>query len=131
MYIRFITQFINENNETEYGIFNAIDYAIDHSLTQDEDVIKLKEIRKWFSTYLKKPDRFSNAKNKNPASVSLSWFKHSAEIDIGKMYEVKDILAKYDLTIEVVTIKNPGYIVYEDEHQVSAIPFKSDVKKVL
>jgi hypothetical protein len=72
----------------------------------------------------------SNAQNKSPTPVSLSWFKDSAKVDIIKMYEVKDILAKYDLIVELLTTRKPGYIIYEDEHQVSAVPFKSDLKKV-
>jgi len=130
MYIRFITQFVDQKGEATHGIFNAIDYIIDNALTQNEDVIRLKEIRKWFGTYLKKPDRFSNSGNKNPAAISLSWFKDSAKVDIEKMYEVKAILANYDLLVEQVASKTPGYIVYEDEHQISAIPFKADAKRV-
>jgi hypothetical protein len=59
MYLRFTTQFINEINETEFGIFNAIAFVIADSLTEDEDVEKLKKIEKWFSKNLKKPDRFN------------------------------------------------------------------------
>jgi len=91
----------------------------------------LKVLTGWFNTYLEKPDRFSNAKNKNAAPVALSWFKDSAKEHIEKMYELKEILMKYELIIEIVAIKNPGYIVYEDEYQISAIPFKNDAKRVL
>ena len=86
---------------------------------------------KWFDKYLDKPDRFSNASNKNPSAISLSWFKDSAKIDIQKIFEVREILLKYGIVVEMVTSKNPGYIVYEDQYQASAIPFKNDRKKVL
>ena len=131
MYVRFTAQFINEIDKIEFGIFNAVAFVIANNLTENDDVEKLKKLNKWFSNYLKKPDRFSNAQNKNPKSVSLSWFKDSSKTDIMKMHEIKDILAKYDLTVEMIATKTPGYIIYEDEHQVSAIPFRSDLKKVL
>jgi hypothetical protein len=86
---------------------------------------------KWFEKYLAKPGRFSNANNKNPSAISLSWFKDSAKMDIQKIFEVREILQKYGIVIEMVTSKNPGYIVYEDDYQISAIPFKNDRKRVL
>ncbi len=131
MYVRFITSFINENGDVETGIFNALAFIRDNSLTKDDDVKSLTALMKWFNRYLAKPDRFSNSGNKNPAAISLSWFKDTAKTDIQKIFELKEILLKYEITLEMVTSKNPGYIVYEDKHQISAIPFKSDRKKVL
>jgi len=131
VYVRFITSFINENGDVETGIFNALAFIRDNSLTKDDDVKSLTALMKWFNRYLAKPDRFSNSGNKNPAAISLSWFKDTAKTDIQKIFELKEILLKYEITLEMVTSKNPGYIVYEDKHQISAIPFKSDRKKVL
>ncbi len=79
MYVRFITQFINEDGEPEAGIFQAAGYIRSHSFTHDDDVAKLKLLNGWFNTYLEKPNRFSNATNKSPASISLSWYKDSAK----------------------------------------------------
>lgn len=130
MYIRFTTKFVNEYGETHTGIFSALRFIREWSLTQDEDVNKLKDLRDWFNANLEAPDRFSNATNKNPAAISLSWFKDSSKEHIKKIYEIRYILEKYGIMIEVLTTKNPGYIIYEDEHQVSAIPFRNDRKKV-
>jgi hypothetical protein len=130
VYVRFITSFVNEAGEIETGIFNALAFIRDHSLTIDDDVNKLTVLMKWFNRYLAKPDRFSNSGNKNPAAIALSWFKDTAKTDIQKIFDLKEILLKYEIVIEMVTSKKPGYIVYEDKHQVSAIPFKSDRKQV-
>lgn len=130
MYIRFITRFINEYNETETGIFQALKFIRDHSTTRDEDVRILKDLKDWFDANLEAPDKFSNASNKNPAAISLSWFKDSSKEHIKKIYEIGDILYKYSIVIEVITTRSPGYIVYEDNYQVSAVPFKTDRKKV-
>jgi hypothetical protein len=122
---------MNDDNQVEVGIFHALAFIRDHHSTQDEDRRKLKGITGWFNTYLEKPTMFSNAKNKNPAAISLSWYKDSAKEHIRKMHEVISILVKYELIVEIVTTKNPGYIVFEDEHQVSAVPFRKDVQMVL
>jgi len=132
MYLRFTTQFINPYNEPETGIFMALKFVRDdHPTATDEDVSKLKLLSGWFDQHLDKPDRFSNASNKNPANISLSWFKDSAKDHIQKVQELIKILERYDLVVERFSSKSPGYIVYEDEYQVSAIPFKADRNKVI
>ncbi|MGZ3749848.1 MAG: hypothetical protein ACXVIY_00780, partial [Mucilaginibacter sp.] len=129
MYIRFITQFINEDNEPETGIFHALRFVAEHSLTQDEDANQLKTLNKWFSVNLAKPDRFSNASRPHAEAIALSWYKDSAKEHIRLTYDIIALLEKYHLVVERVATKNPGYIIYEDEYQVSAVPFRTDRKK--
>jgi hypothetical protein len=132
MYLRFITQFVNPYGENETGIFMSLKFLRDdYRLTTDEDVYKLKVLTGWFNDFLDKPAKFSNAKNKNPESISLSWFKDSAKEHIQKMQELIEILERYDFVVDRLNTKNPGYIIYEDDYQVSAIPFKSDRNKVV
>ncbi len=131
MYIRFITQFINEDDENETGIFHALRYLCEHPLTNDEDVRNLKALNSWFNNNLDRPTKFSNATNKNPAPISLSWFKDTAKEHLRKTNEIIKILEKHDLVIERFTSKNPGYIVYEDDYQVSAVPYKNDRHRML
>lgn len=132
MYLRFTTQFVNPYGELETGIFMALRFLRDdHSATKDEDVRKLKQLSVWFDKNLDKPTRFSNASNKNPANISLSWFKDSAKEHIQKVHKLVEILEQYDFVVERVASKNPGYVVFEDEFQISAIPFKADRNKVI
>lgn len=131
MYIRFITEFVNEYGETHTGIFSALRFVRELHLTQDEDVNTLTGLRAWFNNNLDAPDKFSNATNKNPEAVSLSWFKDSAKEHIKKIYEIRELLSKYGVVVDVVTTKKPGYVIYEDDYQVSAIPFRADRNKVL
>jgi len=132
MYLRFTTQFINPYGESETGIFMALKYLRDdHSLTTDDDIIGLKALSAWFNRNLEKPTRFSKGTSKKNADVSLSWFKDSAKEHIKKMQEFIEIAEKYHITIERIASKNPGYIVFEDEYQISAVPFKSDRKRVV
>ena len=80
-------------------------FVREHKLTLDEDELKLKEL------YL--------------------WFKDSAKEHILKIHDSILILEKYNLIVERVTSKNPGTIVYEDEFQISVIPFRSYRKRVI
>lgn len=132
MYLRFTTQFINPYGELETGIFMALKYLRDdHSLTKDEDISKLKELSGWFNRNLDKPTRFSKGTSKLNADVSLSWFKDSAKEHIKKIQDLIEIAEQYDIVIDRIASKNPGYIVFEDEYQVSAVPFKTDRKRVI
>jgi hypothetical protein len=132
MYLRFTTQFINPYGVSETGIFMALKYLRDHhSLVKDHDINKLKELSGWFNRNLEKPSRLSKGTSKYNAHMSLSWFKDSAKEHIKKIQEFIEIAEKYDIMIERVASKNPGYIVFEDEYQVSAVPFKTDRKRVI
>lgn len=42
-----------------------------------------------------------------------------------------EVLERYDLIVDVVVSKNPGYVVYEDEFQVAAIPYGKEIQMVL
>jgi hypothetical protein len=126
MFIRFITEFRNEFDEIKTGIFPAAAYLCRSHIVYDYDKKHLIEIRDWFDVKLEAPDRFSKSKRKNAAKVSLSWFKSSALAHLKKMYEMAGIIEKYDIFITVIKIENPGYIIYEDEFQVSTLPHKKD-----
>jgi len=126
MFIRFITEFKNENDEIDTGVFRAAAYLYRSEIVYDYDKKHLLEIRDWFNSNLDAPDRFSKSRRSNAANVSLSWFKSAATNHLKKMYEMKEILEKYDILITVIKRENPGYIIYEDDFQVSTLPHKKD-----
>lgn len=126
MFIRFITEFKNEENEIETGMFQAAGFLCRSEVIYDYDKKLLTDLRNWFGDNLEKPTRFTKSKSKNAANVSLSWFKSTAIEHLSRMYEMKQLLEKYDLIVNVVKRDNPGYIVYEDDYQVSTLPHGKD-----
>ncbi|OSZ82756.1 hypothetical protein CAP35_05695 [Chitinophagaceae bacterium IBVUCB1] len=126
MFIRFITEFKNEYDEIETGVFQAVGYLCRTDVMYDYDKKHLMEIRGWFNANLEKPTRFSKSLKKNAPKVSLAWFKSTATEHLKRMYEMKVIIEKYDITVLVIKRENPGYIVYEDDFQVSTLPHKDD-----
>lgn len=116
----------------ETGIFMALKYLRDdHFLTKNDGINKLKKLTDWFNKNLEKPTRFSNRASKYNADILLSWFKDSAKEHIKKMQEFIEIAEQYHIIVERVASRNPGYIVFEDEYQVSAVPFKTDRKRAI
>ena len=96
----------------------------------DHDKERLDMIRQWFGDRLERPTRFTKSKRKSAPKVSLSWFKSSAIGHLQRMYDMKEILEKYDLVVEVIKREKPGTIIYEDEFQVSTLPHRMDKNKV-
>jgi hypothetical protein len=131
MYLRFKTQFINKDDKPNTGIFQAMRFIREHHLTDDVDETMLKELTKWFIDNLPEPHWYTNEKREyGVRAKAVCWFKDSAKIFIQKIHELIIILEKYDLIVERITTQDPGYIVYSDEFQIVAIPFKSERKRV-
>jgi hypothetical protein len=126
MYLRFITEFRDEYDEIKTGVFQAMGYLCRTDIMYDFDKRRLMELRDLFNLQLERPTRFSKSLKKNAPKVSLSWYKSTATQHLTKMYEVKELMAPYGIFVTVIKRENPGYIVYEDEYQVSTLPHKAD-----
>ena len=57
---------------------------------------------------------------------AVCWFKSTAHECIAKLRDAVSILEQYDIAIQMLTTDKPGYIVYEDEFQVAAVPFRRE-----
>jgi hypothetical protein len=109
------------------GIFQiSFDLVNDYDLLSTEDRNELRSLLDWFIKNLKVPDKFVKTKSKGwyrKDTVALSWFKESATQYIDKARLMKTIVSKYISILETIT-EHPGYVTYEDDHQLVAIPFK-------
>jgi hypothetical protein len=95
----------------------------DHgALLPHEDQLWL-ETYQWFRENLEVPQRFARSTRPHAKKVALSWFKDSASLHIQNMRVLSQILHDHGVNVEVVRSDRPGYVVYEDEHQVAAEPF--------
>ena len=130
MYIRFITQYENDYEEVETGVFQAANYLRKSDLIDCYDKHRLEQVWGWFNNYLDAPNRFNHSKNKNAPNISLSWFKDTSTKHIARMYEMVGILEQYGMPVKKVRRRRPGYVVYEDDYQVSCIPHRQDKRLV-
>jgi hypothetical protein len=83
-------------------------------------------IRRWFGKHLKIPTRFTAAKPPyyRKKKRAISWFKDSARHHLALIREVVVILDHHGVFVRLLKEKRVGYIVYEDDHQVVAEPFR-------
>jgi hypothetical protein len=77
----------------------------------------------WFKQNLPVPTRFARSSKTHASKVALSWFRDTASVHIAKMREIAGILDEHGVVVEMLQDQRPGYVVYQDEHQVAAEPF--------
>ena len=123
MYIRFVVNRKDEDSGRRIGLFHVSRELRESNLLSEFEEDQLLAIRNWFNENLEKPEAFARSKKPHAKGVAISWFKDSAQEHISKMYEITAILTAHGIGVEVIRTSKPGYIVYEDEFQVTAEPY--------
>ena len=126
MYVRFVVDEIDEDSGVEQGIFQAM-YRLSRAgkLNAAEEVW-WADVRTWFNLELEKPGRLARSRRTGANPVAISWFKESAAEHIRRAREVAAILAEHHIQSRMLRSERPGYVVYEDEFQVTAEPFRPE-----
>ena len=124
MYIRFVIHANDEHSGRRQGLFQAMATLEDSGALHDYEQARYDAIYTWFKKNLHKPTSFSRSRKPHAKNVAISWFKDSAKEHIAKMHEVSHMLRSHGVEVEVIRSGKPGYIVYEDNHQVAAEPFQ-------
>ena len=124
MFIRFVINRLDCDSGRRQGLFQAADELRKSGKLNAQEDKKLKAIFAWFGENLKKPARLSISSRPHAKEQSIGWFKSSSSSHISKMRELQRMLDSHNVVVEVITTLRPGYVVYEDEFQVAAYPFK-------
>lgn len=124
-FVRFVTPTLRADSLQEPGVFQAVFQLKDKGLLSNAEESHLDSVSSWFDLNLDKPDRFTSAKRPyyRKRQNGISWFKDSAKEHISKMWELVAILKEHEIKAEMIKTDLPGYILYEDEFQVVAVPF--------
>ena len=128
--VRFVVGEVDGESERELGLFKAVqDLRKAGSLFTYEEKLHDSVLR-WFDENLERPTRFTNSKPPyyRKKSKAISWFKHSASQHIAKIRELAAILENHGVNVRMLKSSRFGYVVYEDDHQVTAEPF-ADMKR--
>jgi hypothetical protein len=119
-YIRFVVAAKDEDSQVEQGIFQAAGLAVEWQDISGSDAEELYEIRAWFSDNLEKPTSFG----RNRLRLGICWFKTSAIEHISRIWDMVRILERNGIYVKKIRTDRPGYVVYEDEWQLVAEPFR-------
>jgi len=127
MYIRFVIHSNDAGSGRRQGIFQAISDLEYAEVMLEHEQLQYDEIYDWFRKHLKKPRSFTRSTKPHAKNVALSWFRDTAVEHIAKMHALAQILEAHGIMVDVLRVERPGYVVYEDEFQVAAEPFKETV----
>jgi hypothetical protein len=110
----------DEDSHVEQGIFQAAALAIEWGDIKGCDADELNKLREWFSGNLEAPSSFGRDKLRR----GICWFKPTAEEHISRIWEMARILERNGIYIKRIRTEKPGYVVYEDDWQLVAEPFR-------
>jgi len=127
MFIRFVVQAHDKDSGRRQGLFQALSDLEHEGALLPHEQAHYDEIYSWFRANLKKPRSFSRSSKPHAKNVAISWFKDTATGHIAKMHELVHILAAHGVVVDILQTERPGYVVYEDSHQVAAEPFRETV----
>jgi len=119
-YVRFVVGRKDEDSHVEQGIFQAVGLALEWQNITGSDAAELEELRAWFSDNLEKPTSFGRDKLR----LGICWFKTGATEHISRIWEMVRILERNGIYVKKIRTDRPGYVVYEDEWQLVAEPFR-------
>jgi hypothetical protein len=126
MYVRFVSTRQHPDTGVQVGIFQTRRLLASAQPLGEWDVARLAALKEWFNQHLEKPERVARSRRPNGPHAAVSWFKASAREHIARARELAALLEQYGVPTRMVTTDRPGYVVYEDEFQVAAEPFRSE-----
>jgi hypothetical protein len=131
MLLRFVLSRSHPDTGVEEGIFGAVYDLREGTLISPSDRQSLEGLLAWFRANLAIPQRFNTSKSKGyyrRRTAGISWLKPMASEHIAKMRELIAILERNGYQVSQMTTDRPGYVVFEDDHQVVAEPFRGEQK---
>ncbi len=131
MFLRFVLPRSHPDTGVEEGIFSAAYGLRESAQISTSDRQSLEGLLAWFDANLAKPQRFNSSKSKGyyrRRTAGISWIKHTAAEHMAKMRALIAILEKNGYQVSQITTDRPGYVVFEDDHQMVAEPFRGEQK---
>jgi hypothetical protein len=119
-FIRFVISRKDEDSHVEQGIFQAAARALEWQNITGPDADALNVLQAWFSENLEKPTSFGRDKLR----LGICWFKASSAEHISRIWEMVHILERNSIHVKKIRTDKPGYVIYEDEWQLVAEPFR-------
>jgi len=129
--LRFVLLRSHPDTGVEEGVFSAAYELRDSAFIPISDRRLLEDLLSWFGANLATPARYNRTKSKGyyrRRTAGVSWLKPTATEHIAKMRALIVILEENGYRVSQSTTKRPGYVVFEDDHQVVAEPFRNAQK---
>lgn len=133
MYLRFVLPATHPDTGVDTGVFKVAYALKNEGEISEAERQELTELLDWFGAELAVPDRFSRSTSKGHcrrATKGISWLKASANEHVKRMHRLVQILREHGHHVEMIRSANPGYVVYQDDHQIVAEPFNDMLRRL-
>lgn len=124
MFVRFVTLGRDEDSHCLEGVFRAAFRFRDEGRLGKDDAGRFEALRRWFNVRLPVPARFSRSRGRQAGRRAVCWFKDDALEHLGRVRELAALLERHGVPTRKLRSVRPGYVVYEDDFQVAAVPFR-------
>ena len=122
VFVRFVCFNTVQGQRTRLGLFQAIELARESDQSSGWALELAGELSDWFSDNLAVPAPIEQGWRETDGQRALSWFKPQAVEHIRRMHELRSALEECGVHVEVLTTKDIGAVVWQDQHQVLAAP---------
>jgi hypothetical protein len=112
-YLRFAVGRLGVASHHRLGIFRAAGELEKGDVLSDHERGRLRRALRWFDKNLKVP---------RVTSKAVFWFKADAAECVGQVWQIVRLLDAHDTVVWMMRSERPGQIVYEDSHQLAALP---------
>jgi hypothetical protein len=121
--MRFVTRDRHPPYGHRSGVFaTAYDIWRDGHLNEGERD-ELRSLLDWFEAHLAVPSRLALSRHPRAKETAISWVRASAEEHVRKLRRLVSLVSATGIAVDELRTMRPGYVVYEDAHQVVALPF--------
>ncbi|TGQ43793.1 hypothetical protein [Mesorhizobium sp. M00.F.Ca.ET.216.01.1.1] len=122
--LRFVTHSTHPPFGHRSGIFKVA-YGLSRALPATTSCVEeLAEQLIWFENNMAKSTRFSTSRHPRAQGTAISWVKASAHEHVRRLRLLVALVEEAGhVQIDELRTERPGYIVFEDNHQVVALPF--------
>ena len=119
MYVRFQTKIPAPESGRPTGILVAAHHLRDSNDISIADESWLRDELKVFNSKLPIPECLNDYVNRR----AISWFIDTSPL-VDHIWNIIPILEQYGIHIDILRTSSPGTIIYEDQHQAVAKPYR-------
>src|SRR5687767_12415865 len=123
MFVRFVVAERHPDSLQDRGIVSALYDLEKRGELLPHEITWFHDVERWLDQHLPRPSRFSRSKRPGAPSLAISWLRLSAGEHLRRMRELVHLLEHKGVPVTELRTERPGHVVYEDDHQVAAIPF--------
>lgn len=121
--IRFVTDARHAPYGHRSGILQAAYGLLADGGPADPQQAELRSLVDWFERHLAKPSRFTVSRYPRAQETAISWIRGSAREHVVRLRRLVALVEAAGIAVTELRTRRPGYVVYEDDHQVVALPF--------